>query len=113
ASYQGWIYCRDHQAPCVDIVVKHGRPLGKNHQTWMMNEINKPIWPPPTGIGVMDDPVWQPTPDPALKFGVVRAPPSQDADTTTHATKALSGTPADTKGASWTPATVTRDGAKP
>ena len=40
ASFQGWIYCRDHQAECVNIVLKNGSLLGKGHQTWQMNEIN-------------------------------------------------------------------------
>jgi NitT/TauT family transport system substrate-binding protein len=51
ASFQGWIYCRDHQADCVGFVLKHGSLLGKGHQTWMMNEINKLVWPTNTGIG--------------------------------------------------------------
>src|SRR5439155_19601200 len=51
ASFQGWIYCRDHQADCVNIVLKNGPTLGKGHQTWQMNEINKLIWPNSYGIG--------------------------------------------------------------
>ena len=113
ASYQGWIYCRDHQDACVDIVVKHGPALGKNHQAWMMNEINKLIWPSPNGIGVMDDAAWQRTADTALKFGVIKNAASKDSYTTAYTTKALSGITDDTKGASWKPATVTLDGAKP
>ena len=53
ASFQGWIYCRDHQAECVDIVLKNGSLLGKGHQTWQMNEINKLIWPNTKGIGLV------------------------------------------------------------
>ena len=49
ASFQGWIYCRDHQAECVNIVLKNGSMLGRGHQTWQMNEINALIWPNPTG----------------------------------------------------------------
>src|SRR5581483_10624825 len=41
ASLAGWIYCRDHQADCVNIVLKQGPTLPKGHQTWQMNEINK------------------------------------------------------------------------
>ena len=41
ASLQGWIYCRDHQAECVQMTLKEGPTLPKGHQTWMMNEINK------------------------------------------------------------------------
>src|SRR6266480_344381 len=51
ASFQGWIYCRDHQTDCVNIVLKNGSLLGKGHQTWQMNEINKLIWPNNYGIG--------------------------------------------------------------
>src|SRR5918911_4039351 len=34
ASFKGWIYCRDHQSDCVNIVLQHGPTLGKGHQTW-------------------------------------------------------------------------------
>ena len=40
ASFQGWIYCRDHQAACVKIVLDNGPTLGAGHQAWQMNEIN-------------------------------------------------------------------------
>jgi NitT/TauT family transport system substrate-binding protein len=113
ASFKGWMYCRDNQAACVDIVVKHGPALGKNHQAWMMNEINKLIWPSPSGIGVLDDADWQRTANTALKFGVIKAAASKDSYTTDYAQKALSGLTGDTKGASWQPTAVTLDGAKP
>jgi NitT/TauT family transport system substrate-binding protein len=54
ASLQGWIYCRDNAQECADIVTKNGSKLGASHQLWMMNEINKLIWPSPLGVGVMD-----------------------------------------------------------
>jgi NitT/TauT family transport system substrate-binding protein len=113
ASFKGWIYCRDNQAACVDIVVKHGPALGKNHQEWQMNEINKLIWPSTNGIGVMDDAAWQRTADTALKFGVIKNAASKDSYTTAYATQALSGITGDTKGASWQAITVKLDGAKP
>jgi NitT/TauT family transport system substrate-binding protein len=113
ASFQGWIYCRDNQASCVDIVVKHGPALGKNHQTWQMNEINKLIWPSPNGIGQMDPAAWQRTADTALKFGVIKTAATKDSYVTDYATKALSGITGDTKGAAWQPAIVALDGAKP
>src|SRR5438874_6507351 len=34
ASFQGWIYCRDHQAECVSIVLKNGSLLGRGHLPW-------------------------------------------------------------------------------
>ncbi len=54
ASLQGWIYCRDNAQECADIVTKNGSKLGASHQLWMMNEINKLIWPSPLGVGVID-----------------------------------------------------------
>jgi len=51
ASLQGWIYCRDHQAECVQMTLKEGPTLPKGHQTWMMNEINKLVWPNTSGVG--------------------------------------------------------------
>ena len=54
ASLEGWIYCRDHQAACVNITLQYGPTLPKGHQTWQMNEINKLIWPSASGIGIMN-----------------------------------------------------------
>jgi NitT/TauT family transport system substrate-binding protein len=54
ASLKGWLWCRDHQAACVKIVLANGPALPKGHQTWMMNEINALIWPAKLGIGMMD-----------------------------------------------------------
>jgi NitT/TauT family transport system substrate-binding protein len=113
ASFRGWIYCRDNQAACVDIVIKHGPALGKNHQEWMMNEINKLIWPSPNGIGMMDSAAWQRTAETALNFGVIGTAASTDSYTTDYVTKAYAGISEDTKGTSWTPATVVLEGAKP
>ncbi len=53
ASFKGWIYCRENPEECVDAVLERGPALPRGHQTWMMNEINKLIWPSPAGIGVM------------------------------------------------------------
>ena len=53
ASFKGWIYCRSHLAACTNTVVAQGTALPRGHQTWMMNEINKLIWPAPLGIGIM------------------------------------------------------------
>lgn len=54
ASFKGWAFCRDHMTACVNIVLKAGTTLGKGHQTWQMNEVNKLIWPVPAGVGVMN-----------------------------------------------------------
>jgi NitT/TauT family transport system substrate-binding protein len=61
ASLQGWIYCRDNAQECADIVTKNGSKLGASHQLWMMNEVNKLIWPSPQGVGVMDPAKWDQT----------------------------------------------------
>ena len=61
ASLKGWIYCRDNAEECADIVTANGSKLGKSHQLWMMNEVNKLIWPSPAGIGVMDPAKWSQT----------------------------------------------------
>ncbi len=54
-SLQGWSYCRDHADECVNIVLKQAPNLDRKLQTWMMNEVNKLIWPAPGGIGRMPD----------------------------------------------------------
>jgi len=52
ASFQGWIYCRDHVTDCVKTVLANGPALPRGHQTWQMNEINALVWPSPKGIGL-------------------------------------------------------------
>ncbi len=61
ASIQGWVFCRDNAAACVDIVVAKGSKLGKSHQMWQMNEINKLIWPSKNGIGMINQDQWDQT----------------------------------------------------
>ena len=72
ASFQGWIYCRDHQAACVNIVLKNGPPLGHGHQTWQMNEINKLVWPNPSGIGLVPASAVVQTATIAKTYGVIK-----------------------------------------
>jgi NitT/TauT family transport system substrate-binding protein len=72
ASDRGWIYCRDHLAACVDIVLKNGPTLGHGHQMWQMNEINALIWPAPLGIGVMNQSDFKRTAAIALKYGQIK-----------------------------------------
>jgi NitT/TauT family transport system substrate-binding protein len=72
ASARGWIYCRDHVQQCVTMVLKNGTALGKGHQTWMMNEINKLIWPNKLGVGVMDPAGFKQTAGIALKYKVIK-----------------------------------------
>ena len=37
------------------MVLKAGTALGRGHQLWEMNEINKLMWPNPQGIGFVSD----------------------------------------------------------
>ena len=89
ASFQGWIYCRDHQAACVNIVLKNGPTLGAGHQAWQMNEINKLVWPNPSGIGVVPAAAVAKTATIAKTYGVIKNAPSADAVNYTYARKAL------------------------
>ena len=71
ASFQGWIHCRDNADSCVESVLAEGPTLGVGHQNWMMNEINKLVWPSPNGIGIMDAEAFTTTADIALTYGVI------------------------------------------
>ena len=61
ASFQGWMYCRDNPADCVQYTTDAGSTLGAGHQAWMMNEINPLVWPSPNGIGDMPVDTWNQT----------------------------------------------------
>lgn len=54
-SLEGWIYCRDNVAECVQIVLDAGAVLGESHQTWMLNEFNDLLWPAPNGLGILNN----------------------------------------------------------
>ena len=91
ATLAGWIYCRDHVAQCVDFTLKAGSTLPKGHQTWMMNEINKLIWPAKNGIGVMDKSAYARTWKLMLKFGGIAKAPTAGAYRTDLVQAALAG----------------------
>ena len=61
ASMQGWAYCRDNAESCANIVTDAGSTLGTSHQLWMMNEVNKLIWPAPDGVAVINKADWDRT----------------------------------------------------
>jgi NitT/TauT family transport system substrate-binding protein len=106
ASFQGWIYCRDHVSDCTNIVLKNGTALGHGHQLWQMNEINKLVWPNAAGIGTVPTSALNATAKIAKTYGVIKKNPS-GAWNYTWAKKALSqlsGT--DTKGKNYKPITV-------
>jgi NitT/TauT family transport system substrate-binding protein len=84
ASLKGWEFCRDNAAACVDLVLKESPVLGKEHQAWMMAEINKLVWGPPapkTPAGKMDPEAFKRTADIALRFGVIKKPAEPSAYT--------------------------------
>jgi NitT/TauT family transport system substrate-binding protein len=85
-SFQGWIFCRDHPADCVDIVLKQDATgvMTKQHQTTMMAEINKLIWGPPApahSVGYMEPAAFTRTAGIAHRFGVIKKPASASAYT--------------------------------
>jgi NitT/TauT family transport system substrate-binding protein len=108
ASFRGWIFCRDNPAECVDIVVKAGTALPKGHQTWQLNEVNGIIWPAPNGIGITDQAAFDRTVEVGIGGKILTKPVEGTAWRNDLAEKALAELgDADTKGESWTKATVT------
>ncbi len=84
ASLKGWELCRDKPAECVEIVLKESPVLGRDHQAWMMTEINKLVWGPPAPkgpLGKMDPAAFKQTAEIALKFGVIKKPAGDGAYT--------------------------------
>jgi NitT/TauT family transport system substrate-binding protein len=88
ASFQGWIYCRNNQASCLNTVLKNGPTLGRGHQRWQLNEINALIWPNTSGIGLVPPSEVAKTATIARKYGVIKKAPS-GATNYTYAKKAV------------------------
>ncbi|MGW5108399.1 ABC transporter substrate-binding protein [Nocardia sp. NPDC004123] len=61
ASLKGWAFCRDNVDRCRDLTVAAGSTLGASHQQWQITEVNKLIWPSPSGIGMIDRAAWDRT----------------------------------------------------
>ena len=78
ASFRGWVYCRDNQEECLQIVLENGPTLGEGHQRWQLNEVNDLIWPAPLGIGVMDPESWEITKQIAIDYGIVQNEPEDE-----------------------------------
>jgi len=109
ASFKGWVFCRDNQTECVDIVLKAGTTLGKGHMTWQLNEINALIWPSPNGIGQVDKAAWDQTASISTTYEVLKSKPSDAAyrnDLAKKAADALKSSGADVVGASYKKAKV-------
>ena len=104
ASFKGWIYCRDNPDDCVQYVLAAGPTLGEGHQKWMVNEINKLIWPNESGIGVMNKADYDTTVQIATDYGVVKNDPGEGVYTTEYAEAAvaeLKDEGVDVNGADW------------
>jgi NitT/TauT family transport system substrate-binding protein len=107
ASLKGWIYCRDHPAEAVAVVLKTAPNLGHSHQAWQMNEVNKLIWPSPQGIGVMDARRWDETAKILHRYHVTKTVADRSVYTNEFVEKALrSLNDVDTKGLTWKPQVV-------
>ncbi|HZP73011.1 MAG TPA: ABC transporter substrate-binding protein [Gaiellaceae bacterium] len=91
ATLAGWIYCRDHVSQCVDFTLKAGPTLPRGHQLWMMNEINKLIWPNKDGIGIMDKADYTRTWKLMKQFGGIKNTPTAGAYRTDLVKAAVAG----------------------
>ena len=90
ASFKGWVFCRDNQEECLQIVLDNGPTLGEGHQRWQLNEINDLIWPTnETGIGVMNPDDFKITADIAKNYKIIKKPATDDAYTTDYAEAAV------------------------
>jgi NitT/TauT family transport system substrate-binding protein len=109
ATLAGWIYCRDHVTQCVNFTLKAGPTLPRGHQTWMMNEINKLIWPTKGGIGIMDPAAYTRTAKLMKQFGGISKAPTAGAyrtDLVKAAVAKLKAQGKDVYGTHYKPATV-------
>ncbi|WP_238014204.1 ABC transporter substrate-binding protein [Dactylosporangium sp. AC04546] len=116
ATIKGWAYCRDNAEECRDLVVAKGSKLGKSHQLWQMNEVNKLIWPSSKGVGLVDEKDWNQTVDISMttknQVGdtVLKKKPEGLAYTNDYMQKALDAAKAagiDVQGSGFSPKTVT------
>jgi NitT/TauT family transport system substrate-binding protein len=108
-SFQGWVHCRDNFDECVQIVLDNGSALGQGHMTWMLNEINKLIWPSEGGIGIMDPDAFDRTVQVALDGGIITAEPTEGAyrtDLAEAAVAALTAQGVDVEGLTYEPIEV-------
>lgn len=74
ASFRGWIAARDMPDETIAAILEAGPTLGEGHQVWMLNEVNKLVWPSPEGIGIIDPEQFEITAQIALDFGIISEP---------------------------------------
>jgi len=101
ASFRGWMYCRDNPDDCVQYSVDRGSIWGRGHLAWMMNEINKLVWPAPDGIGALDQEVLAQTVATATAAGILAGDPDDAAFRSDLREAAWAGIDGDTTGDAW------------
>jgi NitT/TauT family transport system substrate-binding protein len=115
-TIKGWAFCRDNPDKCRDMVVAKGSKLGRSHQLWQTNEVNKLIWPSKDGIGVVDAADWKQTVDISMNTRnqtgdtVLKKAPEGLAYTNDYIDQAITAAKTagiDVSGASFRPETVT------
>jgi len=108
ASIKGWIYCRDHPDEALKIVLKNAPTLGKSHQAWQLNEVNRLIWPSPQGIGMMNAQRWLESAKISHRYGITKTLASRSAYSNEFVKKALDSLKdVDAEGLGWKPQVVT------
>jgi len=109
ASFEGWVYCRDHLARCVSLVLAQDPKLPRRHETWQLNEVDALIWPSQLALGVMDSASYRRTAAIASEFKVVRHPVTKAfrTDLARAAVAALARRGIDVHGKRWRRSVVT------
>jgi NitT/TauT family transport system substrate-binding protein len=115
ASIEGWAFCRDNPEACSQYALDAGAQSEAGHQLWMMNEVNKLIWPAPDGFGKVSDDAWNATVDIAINTPnadgttFITAEPDEGARTSEIIDEAyaLLGDSLDLEGADFEPIEVT------
>ena len=74
ASLEGWAFCRDNVDVCARYAIDAGSLAPLGHQRWMMNEINKLLWPAEEGLGYVPQEAWDNTVEISLNAPNARRP---------------------------------------
>jgi NitT/TauT family transport system substrate-binding protein len=84
ASLRGWAFCRHWASECLDALDRAAPGLDREHQTWMLNEVIKLIYGPPTPAtqpGRMDPTAFARTVEVLLGYGLLERAPDAAAYT--------------------------------
>ena len=108
ATMKGWMYCRDNQDACVQIVLKNGSALQENYQTWQMNEVNKLMWPSTNGLFALTQGMFDQSAGILFESGVIKtkAVYSDVVDTSFRDAAAAELASEDLNGSSFAPQTL-------